>query len=223
MEIEGCFSVHSLVVCRGFMAARSNDMSKKTGEDPRLTPTHELVSDEQARKALEADDDAILNDRVNDLACLIWHHESADQSKVKLRIARAIEHFNSLKPSDGAEGMLAQQMVGTHFAAMECLRRAALPNQTFQGRDMALKHAQKLMTLYARQLETLNKHRGKGQQKVTVEHIRVEKGGKAIVGNVEAGSKRDAGAKTPELEHMPDDTVPLGMPEAKTVRQRKAT
>ena len=34
-------------------------------------------------------------------------------------------------------------------------------------------------------VETLNRHRGKGQQKVTVEHVHVHEGGKAIVGNVE--------------------------------------
>jgi hypothetical protein len=44
------------------------------------------------------------------------------------------------------------------------------------------------MALYAQQVAALNKHRGKGQQKVTVEHVYVAPGGQAIVGNVEAGS-----------------------------------
>ena len=34
---------------------------------------------------------------------------------------------------------------------------------------------------------TLNRHRGKGQQKVTVEHVHVHEGGQAIVGEVHAG------------------------------------
>jgi len=33
----------------------------------------------------------------------------------------------------------------------------------------------------------LNRHRGKGQQKMTVEHVHVHEGGQAIVGNIEAG------------------------------------
>jgi len=33
-------------------------------------------------------------------------------------------------------------------------------------------------------VEALNRHRGKGQQKVTVEHVHVHAGGQAIVGNV---------------------------------------
>ena len=36
-------------------------------------------------------------------------------------------------------------------------------------------------------LEALNRHRGKGQQKVTVEHVHVHSGAQAIVGTVEGG------------------------------------
>lgn len=195
-------------------------MADKKADNPKPTPSHELVSDEEARKALKVEERSIVNSRVNELANLLWHHEGMSEDKINTRITRAIEHFNSLKPSDGAEGMLAQQMVGTHLAAIDCLRRAAHPNQTFEGRDMSLKHAHKLMALYARQLETLNKHRGKGQQKVTVEHVNVEKGGQAIVGNVEAGGSRNAEARPPKLEHRLDDTVPLESPKKARVRSR---
>lgn len=44
------------------------------------------------------------------------------------------------------------------------------------------------MTLYTQQLAALDKHRGKGQQKITVERVTVESGGRAIVGNVDAGA-----------------------------------
>lgn len=195
-------------------------MPKKEEAKPNRTPTHEIIPDEIARGALKVDDDKIMEAKLNELTNLLWRREGETQEETHLRAVRALEHFNSLEPGDGAEGMLARQMVGTHFAALECLRRAALPNQTFEGRDMALKHAQKLMALYAKQLETLNKHRGKGQQKVTVEHIRVEQGGQAIVGNVEAGRKRETEPKQPQLEYKPDDAVPLKIPQEKTVRQR---
>jgi hypothetical protein len=35
-------------------------------------------------------------------------------------------------------------------------------------------------------LDTLNRRRGKGQQKITVEHVHVHSGGQAVVGIVEA-------------------------------------
>ena len=111
-----------------------------------------------------------------------------------------MELYESLKPQDGVEGMLAIQMVGTHDAALECLRRAALPGQSFEGRDVNLKHAHKLMSLYTQQLTTLNKHRGKGQQKVTVEHVNVEPGGQAIVGNVESKSEQSPSDEVKAIE-----------------------
>jgi hypothetical protein len=179
-------------------------MTKKTAPKRKTTPPQQLITDTAARDALKVEERDIIHDRVTELADLLWQHESMDNTEINVRVVRAIEHFNSLEPSDGAESMLAQQMVGTHFAALECLRRAALPKQTFEGRDMALKHAHKLMTLYARQLETLNKNRGKGQQKVTVEHVHVAAGGQAIVGNVEAGHRANEETGDRAIDHKPD-------------------
>lgn len=196
-------------------------MAKNNKSQKQHSPPHKLIPDDYAREALEVDEVGILNDRIGELANLLWRHENMEESERNIRIARVIEHYNSLKPRDGAEGMLAQQMVGTHFAAMECLRRAALPNQTFEGRDMALKHAHKLMALYARQLETLNKHRGKGQQKVTVEHVRVEKGGQAIVGTVEGGNRDPDLPQADALEHQPEESTPLDLPKKAKVRREK--
>src|SRR3954452_22192809 len=48
-----------------------------------------------------------------------------------------------------------------------------------------LSQANKLSRTYALLLDALNRHRGKGQQKVTVEHVHVHSGGQAIVGMVE--------------------------------------
>lgn len=78
-------------------------------------------------------------------------------------------------------------MVGTHSAAMEWLRRAIVPGQTFEGRNASLGHSQRLMGLYTRQLAALDKDRDKEQPKVPVEHVNVAAGGQAIVGNVDTG------------------------------------
>jgi hypothetical protein len=58
-------------------------------------------------------------------------------------------------------------------------------DQTFEGRRENLAQANKLSRTYATLLEALNRHRGKGQQKVTVEHVHVHSGGQAVVGVVE--------------------------------------
>lgn len=164
-----------------------------------------------------------VNRKIAEIHGLLWRYDGESEKSVNIRLTRAIELYESLVPADGAEGMLAMQMVGTHFAALECLRRAALPNQTMEGRDLNLKHAQKLMALYSQQLAALNKHRGKGQQKVTVEHVHVAAGGQAIVGTVEArtASRRPA-AEPAALEHQPAMPVDLGLEKAPVRRKPKA-
>src|SRR3954447_839531 len=52
-----------------------------------------------------------------------------------------------------------------------------------------LSQANKLSRTYAVLLDALNRHRGKGQQKVTVEHVHVHQGGQAIVGAVNSAGK----------------------------------
>ena len=42
-----------------------------------------------------------------------------------------------------------------------------------------------LARTFTTQMEALNRYRGKGQQKMTVEHVHVHKGGQAIVGAVQ--------------------------------------
>lgn len=62
-------------------------------------------------------------------------------------------------------------------------------------------------------MEALNRYQGKGQQKVTVEHVTVNAGGQAIVGNL----THDGGGVTQKTEehphaqqitHAPVETMP---------------
>ena len=89
---------------------------------------------------------------------------------------------------DEIEGMLATQMVATHVAAIRVLRQLkgsdAITQQDSNG-NLAVK----LMRTFTMQLEALQRYRGKGQQKVTVEHVHVNAGGQAIVGTTVHPSK----------------------------------
>ena len=96
------------------------------------------------------------------------------------------------------EGMRAGQLIAAHNAAMECYRRAMLREQTFEDRRENLNQASRLSRTYATLLEALNRHRGKGQQKVTVEHVHVHAGRQAVVGMVET-----QGGGMPKLEDQP--------------------
>ena len=63
-----------------------------------------------------------------------------------------------------------------------------------------LNQANKLSRTFATLLEALNRHRGKGQQKVTVEHVHVHAGGQAVVGMVETPGGGDR-AKLEDQTH----------------------
>ena len=137
---------------------------------------------------------------------------SPDRDTVKKQYEAVIHGLMGIEPRDEIEGMLAAQMVATHNAAMECYRRAMLDNQTFEGRRENLNQANKLTRSYATLMEALNRHRGKGQQKVVVEHVHVHQGGQAIVGNVTPGggvsSKLEDQPVAPALTHEPGQTLP---------------
>ncbi len=108
----------------------------------------------------------------------LWLKNSDVGTRDKQRSA-TIAALIGIAPKDELEGMMAAQLVAAHNAAMECYRRAMHGEQTFEGRRENLSQANKLSRTYATLLEALNRHRGKGQQKVTVEHVHVHAGGRA--------------------------------------------
>ncbi len=127
-----------------------------------------------------------------------------------------------IAPKDEIEGMIAAQLIAAHHAAMECYRRAMLGEQTFDGRRENLTQANKLSRSYAVLLEALNRHRGKGQQKVTVEHVHVHSGGQAVVGVVETpavgnSSKSEAQHNARQIAHAPQPAVRSPNPEREPV------
>ena len=193
------------------------DKAGKSVSDKRQNDPTQLLRD---GVCLGTDKDAVRTRRLTELAETIYLWSNVSQDDIENKVARAVELYEELKPADGLEGMLATQMVGTHHAALECLRRAAVPEQTIVSRDMNLKHAAKLMALYAQQVAALDKHRGKGQQKVTVEYVHVAAGGQAIVGNVEAGSHVPSShSKTTPIAHQAE--VPLDVSGQKVPRRRR--
>lgn len=100
--------------------------------------------------------------------------------------------LRGIRPQDSLEGMLATQMVAVHNMAMTCMGRAALQDQSDLGVEVNLNRATKLMRTFVIQTEALGRYRGKGEQKMVVEHVQVHKGGQAIVGQVSQNNTRNA-------------------------------
>ena len=125
----------------------------------------------------------------NQVLGTIWRGSKEDPDTKEIRDTAALCRVSDIGARDVIEAMLATQMVATHEAAMECFRRAALTEQTFVGRELSLKYGNKLVRSFAALTDALNRHRGKGQQVVRVEHVTVQAGGQAIVGAVTQGGR----------------------------------
>ena len=97
------------------------------------------------------------------------------------------------RPKEALERMLAVQMVAVHTLAMECMSRAASREQLDLGVEVNINRATKLMRTFANQTEALGRYRGKGEQKMTVEHVHVYQGGQAIVGQVSQKNTQNNG------------------------------
>lgn len=90
-----------------------------------------------------------------------------------------------MAPKTFTEAMLAAQMIATNEAAAMFLSRATRNDQSAEVMDANILRATRLMRLFVEQLDAMAKLKGNaGQQKVTVEHVHVHKGGQAIVGVV---------------------------------------
>ena len=101
-----------------------------------------------------------------------------------------------VQPKDEIEAMLAAQMAAAHMATMTFARRLAHV-ETLPQQDGAERAFNKLARTFAMQMEALKRYRTGGQQKVVVEHVTVQAGGQAIVGNVShpgGGGREDEGS-----------------------------
>ncbi|MEX2166532.1 MAG: hypothetical protein WD852_05860 [Methyloceanibacter sp.] len=109
-----------------------------------------------------------------------------------------ISAIKSIDPQDEIETMLSAQMAVVHVASMTFARRLNRV-ETIPQQDSAERALNKLARTFTSQMEALNRHRGKGQQKVTVEHVHVHSGGQAVVGLVE----QPGGGDCPKSEDQP--------------------
>lgn len=125
----------------------------------------------------------------NEVLSTLWLTAETPAEVIDTRRTAVITAMMSFKPADEVEGMLAAQSIALHLGAMECLRRAMVPEQPFDIAAKLRKDGANLARAMTDMLDALDRKRGKsGQQKVTVEHVHVHSGGQAIVGAVATGT-----------------------------------
>jgi Protein of unknown function (DUF3987) len=86
---------------------------------------------------------------------------------------------------DEIESALVTQMACTHAAAMAVLGRLGGAHGGDRNMAMMASAASRLVRAYAAQVEVLRRLKNGGSQFVRVEHVHVNEGGQAIVGNVQ--------------------------------------
>jgi hypothetical protein len=101
--------------------------------------------------------------------------------------------------------MIVAQAVAMHQGAMECFRRAMLPDQPWEVAARMRKDGANLARGMTDMVDALDRKRGKGPQVVRVERVVVHQGGQAIVGNVQAGAAAAAGVADPPLPALGQD------------------
>lgn len=108
----------------------------------------------------------------------LWLPERGDCEKEQETMQAVVDAMGGIAPQDELEGMLATQLCAAHSASMENHRRAFLAGLTIEEKKLFMLAGDRASRTFVALSDSLNKHRGKGQQMVTVEHVHVYEGGK---------------------------------------------
>src|SRR5258708_14818748 len=187
---------HDRVVC-GYGNRRGEDTSmtgKKTANESKVSTVVAHNPDNLKGTLKEiggSRSDHWNNILTNQAISALWLKHSDLETREK-QFSAVIAALIGIGPKDELEGMMAAQLIAAHNAAMECYRPAIHGEHAFEGRRENLSQADKLSRTYATRLEALERHRGRGQQQVTVEHVHVHSGGQPGVGLVGGPAGWDA-------------------------------
>ena len=122
----------------------------------------------------------------HDLASEIMHRgwiampSTTSEENKKNCVLQALAEYS---PRDPIEARLCLQANALYSQGMSYLARAEINDMIHQC-DFYMKNAIKLLRLHNETIEALNKHRRGGEQRVVVQHVNVNDGGRAIVGGM---------------------------------------
>ncbi|WP_349645045.1 hypothetical protein [Bradyrhizobium sp. Leo121] len=107
----------------------------------------------------------------------------SDGSPDEVTLSFMISMMKSIRPRDSIEAMLVAQMVSVHVMAMRCAHHLASADDLAQH-DSAARALGRLARTFPAQIDALSRYRSHGEPAITVQNVKVEDGGNAIVGNV---------------------------------------
>lgn len=127
-----------------------------------------------------------------------------------------------IKPADPVEAMLSSQLIAANTAALDLYRRAWIDEQSFEVRTRYLALADKAARTVAMLSEALDRHRGRGQQQITVKHVTVNAEqavvtdqivttARALGGGGDGQQNTDQPHAKPALAHAPVAPLPCAV------------
>lgn len=113
-------------------------------------------------------------------------------------VALGVDAADSINAENSLEKMLAHQLAFAHEACMRIMGEAMTNVSPYKKPDSVelarlTNAAARLMTVYQDGLLTIQRLRSGGNQTVTVQHVQVNNGGQAVIGNVSPGAKPAGG------------------------------
>jgi hypothetical protein len=107
----------------------------------------------------------------------------------EIAVNASLAFIEGAEPRDEIECALVIQMACTHTAAMAVLGRLGGGHGPDRSVTTMASAASRLLRTYATQVEALRRLRNGGSQFVRVEHVHVNEGGQAVIGNVKAPTR----------------------------------
>ena len=123
--------------------------------------------------------DAMTKSQMSEYVTLEMINSYSKPGEFKTKIMPALEAIRSVEPQDAVEAMLATQMFLVNDAIFSNHRTSI--NSGSELRNSSINNMNKLARTYASQMEALKKYRGNYNQKITVEHLNVNDGGKGRI------------------------------------------
>jgi hypothetical protein len=133
------------------------------------------------------------------------HLQSSTEPVSAETLNAALAAVTGIAPQDEAEAMLAAQMVGVHWLAMDLLRKANDRARLNDAGNMAVK----LLRTYTTQMEALKRYRSAGEQRVVVQHqhvnVTAERAAVQVNGVASDPGGRGAASETEGRSHGPGE------------------
>jgi hypothetical protein len=165
---------------------------KVEGNEITIDHPSELIGHLLVQNAFGSLDSAFVHGLLRQLAQATSGGSKINENELNFMVS----FIKGIEPRDQIESTLAAQMAAVHMAFMKFIQHLPLIENLPQ-QDAAERAINKFSRTYVSQMEALKRYRSGGEQKVTVQHVSVNEGGQAIVGNVTQNPREAAPEKVP--------------------------